>query len=212
MNTLNSGTSRRKSALGSAAGGLFCLLLACGGGTSGTGGVTGGRVLDISGVVVDVAGNPLPNVTVREAGGAFTTSDANGAFSLDAAVNDTQIELKVESASIDEVLVVEDVPADATNGSLQVTVDESAAAIASSNIVYALPESGVPDPAPLPEEGPDEQPAPEDSPAPDPEPLCVDRCGDGICAEIVCFGEGCECAETSSSCSADCSGGDEGTF
>jgi hypothetical protein len=35
--------------------------------------------------------------------------------------------------------------------------------------------------------------------------LCVDNCGNGICEEIVCLGEGCPCPETPESCPADCS-------
>lgn len=34
--------------------------------------------------------------------------------------------------------------------------------------------------------------------------LCDDLCGDGVCAEIVCMGEGCPCAETTDSCPQDC--------
>ncbi len=34
--------------------------------------------------------------------------------------------------------------------------------------------------------------------------ICEDRCGNGICEETVCMGEGCPCAETSSSCPRDC--------
>lgn len=37
-----------------------------------------------------------------------------------------------------------------------------------------------------------------------PAKLCVDRCGDGTCQEIVCLGEGCPCAETPTSCAVDC--------
>lgn len=36
------------------------------------------------------------------------------------------------------------------------------------------------------------------------EGVCTDVCGDGTCAEIVCLGTGCPCAETASSCPADC--------
>ncbi len=39
------------------------------------------------------------------------------------------------------------------------------------------------------------------------EPECVDKCGDGDCAAIVCTGIGCPCWETSESCPEDC--GDE---
>lgn len=35
--------------------------------------------------------------------------------------------------------------------------------------------------------------------------ICVDMCGNGICEEMVCMGEGCPCAETPDSCPADCS-------
>ncbi|MCF7795149.1 hypothetical protein K9M50_02220 [Patescibacteria group bacterium] len=35
--------------------------------------------------------------------------------------------------------------------------------------------------------------------------ICVDMCGDGICQEMVCMGEGCPCAETAETCPADCS-------
>lgn len=35
--------------------------------------------------------------------------------------------------------------------------------------------------------------------------ICVDQCGDGTCAEIVCLGTGCPCAETASLCPGDCS-------
>jgi hypothetical protein len=35
--------------------------------------------------------------------------------------------------------------------------------------------------------------------------ICVDRCGDGICQEVVCLGSGCPCAETVASCPQDCS-------
>ena len=34
--------------------------------------------------------------------------------------------------------------------------------------------------------------------------ICVDRCGDGVCDEMVCMGEGCPCPETTESCPADC--------
>ncbi len=34
--------------------------------------------------------------------------------------------------------------------------------------------------------------------------ICVDKCGDGICQEIVCMAEGCPCAETHQSCPTDC--------
>lgn len=33
---------------------------------------------------------------------------------------------------------------------------------------------------------------------------CVDQCGDGKCAEMVCMALGCPCAESPSSCPADC--------
>jgi len=36
------------------------------------------------------------------------------------------------------------------------------------------------------------------------ESICVDQCGDGVCDEFVCQGEGCPCAETLDSCPADC--------
>ncbi|MDD5071852.1 MAG: DUF3828 domain-containing protein [Patescibacteria group bacterium] len=36
------------------------------------------------------------------------------------------------------------------------------------------------------------------------ESFCVDRCGDGICDEVVCLAQGCPCPETSQSCPADC--------
>jgi hypothetical protein len=35
-------------------------------------------------------------------------------------------------------------------------------------------------------------------------PQCVDQCGDGECAEIVCMGSGCPCAEDFESCPEDC--------
>ncbi len=35
-------------------------------------------------------------------------------------------------------------------------------------------------------------------------PICLDRCGDHICAEVVCMGAGCPCPETPESCPADC--------
>ena len=34
--------------------------------------------------------------------------------------------------------------------------------------------------------------------------LCVDRCGNKSCEEIVCQGEGCPCAESASNCPSDC--------
>jgi hypothetical protein len=39
---------------------------------------------------------------------------------------------------------------------------------------------------------------------PEDEAICVDTCGDGTCAEIVCLGTGCPCAETSWTCPVDC--------
>lgn len=33
---------------------------------------------------------------------------------------------------------------------------------------------------------------------------CVNKCGDGHCAEMVCMAIGCPCAETHQSCPADC--------
>lgn len=40
--------------------------------------------------------------------------------------------------------------------------------------------------------------------AQEPKSLCVDKCGDGVCQEMVCMGEGCPCAETREFCPADC--------
>ncbi len=34
--------------------------------------------------------------------------------------------------------------------------------------------------------------------------ICIDKCGDGICDEIVCMGEGCPCPETPQTCPQDC--------
>lgn len=34
--------------------------------------------------------------------------------------------------------------------------------------------------------------------------LCKDLCGDGTCQEIVCFAEGCPCAENHATCPQDC--------
>ncbi len=33
---------------------------------------------------------------------------------------------------------------------------------------------------------------------------CVDKCGDGVCQEVVCLGGSCPCAESASSCPKDC--------
>ncbi len=33
---------------------------------------------------------------------------------------------------------------------------------------------------------------------------CVDQCGDNVCAENVCLGPNCPCAETPKNCPADC--------
>ena len=37
-----------------------------------------------------------------------------------------------------------------------------------------------------------------------PKKLCVDKCGDGKCQEMVCMGEGCPCAESRDTCAKDC--------
>lgn len=34
--------------------------------------------------------------------------------------------------------------------------------------------------------------------------ICVDRCGDGNCDEVVCMAEGCPCPETLENCPEDC--------
>lgn len=34
--------------------------------------------------------------------------------------------------------------------------------------------------------------------------ICINKCPDGLCEEIVCLGTGCPCAETLSSCPQDC--------
>jgi hypothetical protein len=34
--------------------------------------------------------------------------------------------------------------------------------------------------------------------------LCIDNCGNGVCEEIVCMGEGCPCPETAETCPEDC--------
>lgn len=34
--------------------------------------------------------------------------------------------------------------------------------------------------------------------------FCEDKCGDGVCNEMVCMAQGCPCAETPSSCPEDC--------
>lgn len=36
------------------------------------------------------------------------------------------------------------------------------------------------------------------------EPICKDKCGDGVCDDVVCSGSGCPCAETPKSCPKDC--------
>jgi hypothetical protein len=42
------------------------------------------------------------------------------------------------------------------------------------------------------------------------EAICVDRCGDGECQEIVCKGAGCPCGESPESCPTDCGAHAEG--
>lgn len=37
-----------------------------------------------------------------------------------------------------------------------------------------------------------------------PRRFCKDKCGDGVCQEVVCMAIGCPCAETPASCPADC--------
>ena len=39
---------------------------------------------------------------------------------------------------------------------------------------------------------------------------CVDKCGDGSCAQIVCQADGCPCPETPESCPEDCGDGSRG--
>jgi hypothetical protein len=34
--------------------------------------------------------------------------------------------------------------------------------------------------------------------------ICTDLCGDGLCQEIVCMGQGCPCPENTASCPKDC--------
>jgi hypothetical protein len=34
--------------------------------------------------------------------------------------------------------------------------------------------------------------------------ICIDQCGNGVCEEMVCMGEGCPCPETPESCPIDC--------
>jgi hypothetical protein len=34
--------------------------------------------------------------------------------------------------------------------------------------------------------------------------ICINMCGDEVCQEVVCLGEGCPCAETAQNCPADC--------
>ena len=36
------------------------------------------------------------------------------------------------------------------------------------------------------------------------QPICVNQCGDSKCAEIVCLGTGCPCAESKETCPEDC--------
>jgi hypothetical protein len=38
--------------------------------------------------------------------------------------------------------------------------------------------------------------------------VCVDRCGDSVCQELVCMAVGCPCAETAQSCPKDCKSND----
>jgi hypothetical protein len=35
--------------------------------------------------------------------------------------------------------------------------------------------------------------------------ICVNRCGNGTCEEIVCLGTGCPCSESIDTCPQDCS-------
>jgi hypothetical protein len=42
------------------------------------------------------------------------------------------------------------------------------------------------------------------NPSTDSDSLCIDRCGDGVCDEIVCQGSECPCPETEESCPSDC--------
>lgn len=52
---------------------------------------------------------------------------------------------------------------------------------------------------------PDSLPQQESSPAQEPRrSLCDDRCGNGICEEVVCLAEGCPCAESHERCPGDC--------
>jgi hypothetical protein len=38
-----------------------------------------------------------------------------------------------------------------------------------------------------------------------PQQICQNKCGDNVCQEIVCMGSGCPCAESATTCPADCS-------
>lgn len=43
-------------------------------------------------------------------------------------------------------------------------------------------------------------------------PVCSNRCGDGICQEVVCLALGCPCSESATSCPKDCAATGTGTL
>ncbi len=94
---------------------LFCAfgsLLACGGGTTGTGDVSGGRITRIVGEVRNSASGEVVSgtlVTVQETGDSAVT-DAEGAFFIETTLVDSSASLVVRGTDFDSTVELGDIP------------------------------------------------------------------------------------------------------
>ena len=183
-----------------------CLLLAvallisifgCGGGSSGTGSYSTTSTKRVFGSLVAPSGKGISGVRVTDQqGGASTSTDENGDFSLETDAQENAIELEIESMGTVVDVVIEGVPEEAAAVELAVEFDapQSQAQVTSVEFSEELP----------PEDIAEEDTTVRTEPINSIPLICSDDCGDGLCAETVCLGEGCSCQESAATCPQDC--------
>jgi len=112
---------------------LSLVLVACGGGSGGTG--IDVKVRTIEGVITDTAGAPVAGATVTVAGtDVVADSDASGAFSLTTSPTSGDVVLTVETEALSESITVSDVAVDTLSVDVQISVDRVRRSIGSRNL------------------------------------------------------------------------------
>lgn len=112
---------------------LIVIAGGCGGGSEGTGTISGGRTLE--GQILDVSDKPLTDasVTVLDTGDS-TSTDSHGNFQIAAPESQTEITLEVESGALKNSVTLTNIDPDASSIRVALTADPQRNTITATNL------------------------------------------------------------------------------